>query len=54
MVTVRNDMEDEVYNKFKEDGGKMIYKLAHDRDEDSKDMKNGGGGWWSISMVVEG
>ena len=36
----RNDMEEEVFNKLEEDGGrKMIHKLAHDRDGDGKDMK---------------
>ena len=42
MDKVRNDMEEEVYKKLEEDGGrKMIYKLAHDRDEGGKDMKRG-------------
>ena len=33
---VRNDMEDEVYNKLEEDGGKMIDKLALDMVKDKK------------------
>ena len=37
---VRRDME--AYNKLVEDGGKnMIYKMARDRDENSKDVKGG-------------
>ena len=37
-----DDMEVEVHNKLEKDGGKkMIYKLAHDRDEDNKDKKGG-------------
>ena len=37
---VRNDIEVNVYIKLEEDVGKnMIYKLAHDRDKDGKDMK---------------
>ena len=35
-------MEADVYSKLDEDGGKkMIYKMARDRDENSKDMKGG-------------
>ena len=42
---VINDMEEEVYNKLEEDGGKkMVYKLARDRDGDRKEMKTGGRG----------
>ena len=38
----RRDMEADVYSKLDEDGGKkMIYKMAQDRDENSKDMKGG-------------
>ena len=38
----RRDMEADVYSKLDEDGGKkMIYKMARDRDENSKDMKGG-------------
>ena len=40
-----NNMEEKVYNKLHEDGGrKMTYKLARDRDEDGKDMKGVGAG----------
>ena len=36
------DMEADVYSKLDEDGGKkMIYKMARDRDENSKDVKGG-------------
>ena len=36
-------MEEMVYNKLEEDGGrKMTYNLACDRDEGGKDMKGGG------------
>ena len=39
---VRRDMEADVYSKLNEDGGKkMIYKMARDRDENSKDVKGG-------------
>ena len=35
-------MEADVYSKLDEDGGKkMIYKMARDRDENSKDVKGG-------------
>ena len=38
----RRDMEAYVYSKLDEDGGKkMIYKMARDRDENSKDVKGG-------------
>ena len=38
----RRDMETDVYSKLDEDGGKkMIYKMARDRDENSKDVKGG-------------
>ena len=38
----RRDMEADVYSKLDEDGGKkMIYKMARDRDENSKDVKGG-------------
>ena len=38
----RTDMEADVYSKLDEDGGKkMIYKMARDRDENSKDVKGG-------------
>ena len=38
----RRDMEADVYSKLDEDGGKkMIYKMAQDRDENSKDVKGG-------------
>ena len=45
---VRNNMEEEVYNKLEEDGvRKMTYKLAHDRDDmrevGEAVIKNGGG-----------
>ena len=36
------DMDADVYSKLDEDGGKkMIYKMARDRDENSKDVKDG-------------
>ena len=36
------DMEADVYSKLDEDGEKkMIYKMARDRDENSKDAKGG-------------
>ena len=42
MDKVRNDIEEEVSNKLEVDGRrKMIYKLGPDRDEASKDMKEG-------------
>ena len=35
-------MEEELYKKLDEDGGKrMIYKMARDRNEESKDVKRG-------------
>ena len=35
-------MQAEVYSKLDEDGGKtMIYKMARDKDENSKDVKGG-------------
>ena len=35
-------MQAEVYNKLDEDGGKtMIYKMARDKNENSKDVKGG-------------
>ena len=35
-------MEADVYSKLDEDGGKkMIYNMARDRDENSKDVKGG-------------
>ena len=38
----RRDIEADVYCKLDEDGGKkMIYKMARDRDENSKDVKGG-------------
>ena len=38
----RRDMEADVYSKLDEDGGKkMIYKMARDRNENSKDVKGG-------------
>ena len=38
----RRDMEADVYSKLDEDGGKkIIYKMARDRDENSKDVKGG-------------
>ena len=48
MDKVRNNMEEEVYNKLEEDGvRKMTYKLAHDRDDmrgvGEAVIKNGGG-----------
>ena len=46
----RNNMEEEVYNKLQEDGGrKMIYKLARDRDEDVKNMK-----WGGVALIKDG
>ena len=50
MDKVRKDMEEEVYNKLEEDDGKrIIYKLAHERDENSEDMKAGWG--WGGDQV---
>ena len=38
----RRGVEADVYSKLDEDGGKkMIYKMARDRDENSKDLKGG-------------
>ena len=38
----RNDMEADVYTKLDEDAGmKMIYKMARQRNEYSKDVKGG-------------
>ena len=38
----RQKMEEELYKKLDEDGGKrMIYKMARDRNEESKDVKRG-------------
>ena len=39
---VRQKMEEELYKKPDEDGGKrLIYKMARDRNEESKDVKRG-------------
>ena len=38
----RRNMEADVYSKLDKDGGKkMLYKMAQDRDENSKDVKGG-------------
>ena len=38
----RRSMEEELYRKLDEDGGKkMIFKMARDRSEDGKDVKRG-------------
>ena len=38
----RRNMEADVYSKLDDDGGKkIIYKIARDRDENSKDVKGG-------------
>ena len=38
----RQKMEEELYKKLDEDGGKkIIYKMARDRNEESKDVKRG-------------
>ena len=38
----RRSMEEELYRKFEEDGGKkMIFKLARDRTEDGRDVNGG-------------
>ena len=38
----RRSMEEELYRKLDEDGGKkMIFKLAQDRTEDGRDVKRG-------------
>ena len=38
----RQKMEEELYKKLDENGGKrMIYKMARDRNEESKDVKRG-------------
>ena len=42
MDKARNDMEVDVYTKLDEDAGKkMIYKMARQRNEYSKDVKGG-------------
>ena len=39
---VRMSMEEELYRKLDEDGGKkMIFKMARDRTEDGRDVKRG-------------
>ena len=39
---VRKDMAADVFNKRDKDGGnKMIYKMARDEDDKSKDVKDG-------------
>lgn len=38
----QREMEEELYRKHDKDSGKkMIYMMAHERDEDSKDVKVG-------------
>ena len=38
----KSEMEEELCRKLDEDSGKkIIYKMAHERDEDSKDVKAG-------------
>ena len=38
----RRSMEEELYRKLDEDGGKkIIFKMARDRTEDGRDMKRG-------------
>ncbi len=38
----RRSMEEELYRKLDEDGGKkMIFKMARDRTEDGRDVKRG-------------
>ena len=46
MNKARNDVEEEVYKK-------LIYKLAHERDEDSKDTKGKGGKDGGGRLVTE-
>ena len=42
MDRARRSMEEELYRKIDEDGGKkMIFKMARDRTEDGTDVKRG-------------
>ena len=42
MDRARRSMEEELYRKLDEDGGKkMISKMARDRTEDGRDVKRG-------------
>ena len=42
MDRARRSMEEELYRKLEEDGGKkMIFKMARDRTEDGRDVKRG-------------
>ena len=42
MFIRRGEICNHTYSKLDEDGGKkMIYKMARDRDENSKDVKHG-------------
>ena len=42
MDRARSSMEEELYQKLDEDGGKkMIFKMTRDRTEDGRDVKRG-------------
>ena len=42
MDRARRSMDEELYRKLDEDGGKkMIFKMARDRTEDGRDVKRG-------------
>ena len=42
MDIARKSMEEELYRKIDEDGGKqMIFKMARDRTEDGREVKRG-------------
>ena len=42
MDRARGSMEEELYRKLDEDGGKkMIFKMARDRTDDGRDVKRG-------------
>ena len=42
MDRARRSMEEELYRKLDEDGGKkIIFKMARDRTEDGRDVKRG-------------
>ena len=44
MDGARRSMDEELYRKLDEDGGKkMIYKMARDRTQDGRDVKRGAG-----------
>ena len=42
MDKIKREMEEELYRKLDEDcGKKLIYKMAQESDEDSKDVQTG-------------